>query len=330
MYNIRARMTTAQKHIGSAFNASSTAADVMTGIDLAGKTAIVTGGYSGLGLVAAATLAEAGAQVVVPARDVEKARHSLNGVPGIEVLPLDLIDPSSIEAFAAGFLANERPLSLLINSAGVMASPLCRDGAGHESQFAINHLGHFRLVRLLLPALATNGGRVVAVSSRGHQIAGVDFDDINFEHRPYDKWVAYGQSKTANVLFAQALDRRAKALGVRAFSLHPGQILTNLARHLSDKEVAGFDALDSEGNPKIDPEKGMKTPEQGAATILWCATSPQLAGKGGVYCEDCDIAEVNTAEVGRAGVAPWAIDEAAAERLWDLSCDLTGLSREFS
>jgi len=260
------------------------------------------------------------------ARDLERAEAALTDVEKVEIAPMDLIDAASVADFANGFMASKRPLHLLINSAGIMASPLRRDAAGHEAQFATNHLGHFRLACLLWPALSDQGARVVAVSSRGHQIAGVDFDDIDFERRPYDKWVAYGQSKTANVLFARALDRRGKGSGVRAFSLHPGQIITDLARHLSAEEMAGFDALDAHGKPIIDPARGMKTPEQGAATALWCATSPLLEGMGGVYCEDCDIAGINHAEMGRKGVAPWAIDDEAAERLWTLSSQWTGCS----
>lgn len=196
---------------------------------------------------------------------------------------------------------------------------------GHEGQFATNHLGHYRLTCGLWPLLRAEGGRVVSVSSRGHQIAGIDFDDVDFRRRPYDKWIAYGQSKTANALFAIALDARGAAHGVRAFSLHPGQILTQLARHLSAEEIAGCDALDPEGRPIIDPSRGMKTVDQGAATSLWCATSAALEGQGGVYCEDCDIAPINTGEQGRKGVAAWACDPALSERLWSLSEDLTEL-----
>lgn len=317
-------MTTPQTPIGSGFGPDTTAAQVMQGIDLGGRTAIVTGGYSGLGLVTARALAAAGADVVVPARDVARAEAALAGVPSA-VLPIDLIDPASVRAFAERFLASGRAVSMLIASAGVMATPLFRDADGHEGQFAINHLGHYRLACALWPALVAEGGRVVAVSSRGHQIAGIDFDDVDFERRAYDKWVAYGQSKTANALFARALDRRGAAHGVRAFSLHPGQVLTGLARHLSAEEIAGFDALDAEGNPRVDPALGMKTLEQGAATALWCATSSRLEGLGGVYCEDCDIAPVHGGEAGRQGVAAWAADDEAAERLWDRSVQWTGL-----
>jgi NAD(P)-dependent dehydrogenase (short-subunit alcohol dehydrogenase family) len=319
-------MTTPQQPIGSPFGAASTADDIIAGTDLSGRTAIVTGGYSGLGLATAKALSRAGAEVIVPARDIAKAEAALAGIGSVEIAPMDLIDAPSVARFAEDFLASKRPLHLLINSAGVMAAPLRRDAAGHEGHFATNHLGHFRLACLLWPALVDQGARVIAVSSRGHQIAGVDFDDIDFDRRPYDKWVAYGQSKTANILFARALDRRGEKHGVRAFSLHPGQIITDLARHLSDEELAGFDAFDAQGKPIIDPAHGMKTPEQGAATALWCATSPQLDGIGGVYCEDCDIAGINHAEMGRKGVAPWAIDDEAAERLWTLSSQWTGCS----
>lgn len=318
-------MTTAQTPIGSPFNAASTADDVMQGVDLTGRVAVVTGGYSGIGLVTAKSLAAAGARVIVPARDRERAQAALAGVAGVEVDTMDLSEPASIAGFAARMGERTSSLSILINSAGVMASALFRDADGHEGQFATNHLGHYRLTCALWPLLKADGARVVSVSSRGHQIAGIDFDDIDFRRRPYDKWVAYGQSKTANALFAVALDARGAADGVRAFSLHPGQILTPLARHLSAEEVAGFDAQDAEGRPIIDPSRGLKTVDQGAATSLWCATSAALEGQGGVYCEDCDIAPINTGEQSRKGVAAWACDPALSERLWTLSEDLTKL-----
>ncbi|MET4573374.1 NAD(P)-dependent dehydrogenase (short-subunit alcohol dehydrogenase family) [Stenotrophomonas rhizophila] len=318
-------MTTPQKPLGSPFGPASTATDVMVGIDLSGKRAIVTGGYSGLGLVTVRHLVQAGAEVIVPARDVDRARAALVDLPAVEVLPMDLFSADAVAAFGHALVRRGAPVHLLINSAGIMATPLSRDADGHESQFATNHLGHFRLVCGLWPLLkAAGGARVVSVSSRGHQIAAVAFDDIDFGQRPYDKWVAYGQSKTANALFARALDARGRAHGVRAFSLHPGQILTDLARHLSAEEIAAFDALDARGNPKVDPDQGVKTIEQGAATGLWCATSPLLAGHGGVYCEDSDVAPVNTGALGRKGVAGWAADDAAAEKLWTLSKEWTG------
>jgi NAD(P)-dependent dehydrogenase (short-subunit alcohol dehydrogenase family) len=317
-------MTTPKNPIHSGFGPFTTAAQVMKGIDLSGSTAIVTGGYSGLGLVTSLALADAGASVVVPARDLSKAQAVLEGRRHIEITPMDLADPAAITRFASGFLDSGRSLSILINSAGVMATPLFRDADGHEGQFAVNHLGHYRLACALWPALRANGGRVISVSSRGHQISPIHFDDIDFLRREYEKWQAYGQSKTANALFARALDRRGLDVGVRAFSLHPGQILTGLARHLSQEELDGYDAFDADGQPKIDPAAGLKSVEQGAATALWCATSPALTGLGGVYCEDCDVAPINRGEIGRKGVVEWAADDDAAERLWTLSRNLTG------
>jgi NAD(P)-dependent dehydrogenase (short-subunit alcohol dehydrogenase family) len=295
----------------------------MQGVDLTGRVAVITGGYSGIGLVTARSLAAAGARVIVPARDQGRAEAALAGVAGVEVEAMDLTAPASVAAFSARMGKRTSSISILINSAGVMASPLFRDADGHEGQLATNHLGHYRLTCALWPLLKADGARVVSVSSRGRQIAGIDFDDVDFRRRPYDKWVAYGQSKTANALFAVALDARGAAHGVRAFSLHPGQILTPLARHLSAEEIAGFDTQDTEGRPIIDPSRGMKTVDQGAATSLWCATSAALQGRGGVYCEDCDIAPVNTGEKGRKGVAAWACDPVLSERLWALSEDLT-------
>ena len=212
-------------------------------------------------------------------------------------------------------------------SAGVMATPFARDAQGNESQFSANHLGHFRLTCRLWPALRrADGARVVALSSRGHQISDIDFDDINFDHRAYDKWVSYGQSKTANILFALALDARGAAQDVRAFSVHPGSVLGPLARHLSDAEIDTFKARDADGRAIIAPDRDMKTPQQGAATSVWCATSAQLGGMGGVYCENSDIAPaLPTGVVGQPGVAQWASDPDHAERLWTISRQLTGV-----
>jgi len=320
-------MTTLQQPIQTPFNAASTAAQVMAGVDLRGKLAIVTGGYSGLGLLTSKSLAEAGARVIVPARDVARAHATLAGIERVEVMEMNLMQPASVEAFSRSVVNSGQPVSLLINCAGVMASPLMRDADGHESQFATNHLGHYRLVCGLWPALVAAGeARVVSVSSRGHQIAGIDFDDIDFLHRPYDKWIAYGQSKTANALFALALHNRGRDQGIRSFSLHPGQILTDLSRHLSSTEIAAFDVMDEHGQQRLNPETGLKTLEQGAATGLWCATSAMLSGSGGVYCEDCNIAALSESETGRKGVAKWAVDPEAAERLWHVSEAWTGMT----
>jgi NAD(P)-dependent dehydrogenase (short-subunit alcohol dehydrogenase family) len=231
----------------------------------------------------------------------------------VELESLDLIDPTSIDAFAARFLASDRPLHILVNNAGIMATPLVRDARGFESQLATNYLGHFQLTERLWPSLLrANGARVVSLSSRGHLRAPVDFDDPNFDRRRYDKWIAYGQSKTATALFAVALDKRGEAHHVRAFAVHPGAVITELMRSMSPEEIRA--AVDRSR------EVGMfKTTEQGAATSVWCATSPLLDGMGGVYCEDCDIAEAVPADFPeQRGVRPWAIDPSLAERLWTM------------
>ena len=327
-------MSTLQQSIGSGFDGSSTADDVLTGIDLFGKTAIVTGGYSGLGRETARALLAAGARVIVPARDPERAATALEGIDDVEIETMDLLDSASIDAFAQRFLATDQPLHVLVNSAGIMATPLVRDARGYETQFATNHLGHFQLAARLRQALfAANGARVVSVSSWGHRYSPMVFEDPNFDHREYDRWSAYGQSKTANILFALALDGRGKAEGVRAFALHPGSIVgTGLEKHLLQEELRAAGVIDKDGKPILDPAKNLKTVEQGAATSVWCATSPQLDGMGGVYCENCDIAspvpggddsqrryDQGIRRAGSLGVMPYAVDPEAAERLWSLS-----------
>lgn len=323
-------MSTLQKPIGSGFGAASTAADVIKGIDLSSRIAIVTGGYSGIGLETTRALRSAGAKVIVPARDRAKAVKALGGL-GVEIEAMDLLDPASIDAFAERFLASGQPLHILVSSAGIMACPLTRDARGYEAQFATNHLGHFQLVARLRPALRqANGARVVSVSSWGHRYSPVVFDDPNFERRDYDRWSAYGQSKTANILFALALDERGKAEGVRTFSLHPGSIVgTDLKRYLSEEELRKAGVIDENGKPILDPAKNLKTTEQGSATSVWCATSPQLDGIGAVYCENCEVARPVPAEAvvqwklgdstRMVGVMPFAVDPEAADRLWSLS-----------
>jgi len=337
-------MATPQAPIGSGFDAASTAAEVIRGRNLTGKIAVVTGGYSGIGVETVRALRSAGATVIVPARDTARAATALSGLAdrdGVTIEPLDLMDPASIDAFAERFLSSGRPLHILVNSAGIMANPLTRDARGYESQLATNHLGHFQLVARLRPALRrANGARVVSVSSWGHRFSPFVFDDPNFERHDYDPWKAYGQSKTANVLFAVALDERAKAEGVRAFSLHPGTIVaTGLGKNLSQEQLRAAGAVDEHGKPILDPTRNLKTVEQGAATSVWCATSPQLDGMGGVYCENSDIAppvskeveadpgNVTTRKVGsRAlGVFPYAVDRETSDRLWTVSERLLGL-----
>ncbi|MFF7171207.1 SDR family NAD(P)-dependent oxidoreductase [Streptomyces pseudovenezuelae] len=316
-------MSTAQHKIGSGFGAHSTADDVLAGVDLSGKLAIVTGGYSGLGLETTRALTKAGARVVVPARRPDTAWKALAGLEGVELDELDLGDLESVRAFAERFLDSGRTVDFVIDSAGIMACPETRVGPGWEAQFATNHLGHFALVNRLWPAIEPGGARVVSVSSRAHHFSGMRWDDVHWR-TGYDKWQAYGQAKTANVLFAVHLDRLGAERGVRAFSLHPGGILTPLQRHLPKAEMVERGWIDEQGNA-LNPS-GFKSPEQGAATQVWAATSPQLAEMGGVYLEDCDIAEPAVDGDQTCGVKAWATDPDQAERLWTLSAELTGVN----
>ncbi|WP_020134839.1 SDR family NAD(P)-dependent oxidoreductase [Streptomyces sp. 351MFTsu5.1] len=316
-------MSTAQHKIGSGFGAHSTADDVLAGVDLSGKLAIVTGGYSGLGLETTKALVKAGARVVVPARRPDTAKEALAGLDGVEQDVLDLGDLDSVRAFAERFLASGRTVDLVIDNAGIMACPETRVGPGWEAQFATNHLGHFALVNRLWPALEPGGARVVSVSSRAHHFSGMRWDDVHWR-TGYDKWQAYGQAKTANVLFAVHLDKLGAERGVRAFSLHPGGILTPLQRHLPKAEMVERGWIDEQGNA-LNPS-GFKSPEQGAATQVWAATSPQLDGMGGVYLEDCDIAEPAVDGDQSGGVRAWATDPEQAARLWTLSAELTGVN----
>ncbi|WP_069760806.1 SDR family NAD(P)-dependent oxidoreductase [Streptomyces sp. LUP47B] len=316
-------MSTAQHKIGSGFGAHSTADEVLAGIDLSGKLAIVTGGYSGLGLETTRALTKAGARVVVPARRPDTAWKALAGLEGVELDELDLDDLESVRAFAERFLDSGRTVDLVIDNAGIMACPETRVGPGWEAQFATNHLGHFALVNRLWPAIEPGGARVVSVSSRAHHFSGMRWDDVHWR-TGYDKWQAYGQAKSANVLFAVHLDRLGADRGVRAFSLHPGGILTPLQRHLPKAEMVERGWIDEQGNV-LNPS-GFKSPEQGAATQVWAATSPQLAGMGGVYLEDCDIAEPAVDGDESGGVKAWATDPEQAERLWTLSAELTGVN----
>jgi NAD(P)-dependent dehydrogenase (short-subunit alcohol dehydrogenase family) len=315
-------MKTKQAPIPSGHGARTTAREVIEGRRLDGAIAIVTGGYAGVGLETTRALVEAGATVIVPARSLEKARAALASVERVEIDSLDLAAPASVDAFAARVLASGRPLHMLVNNAGIMATPFVKDARGFESQLATNHLGHFQLTLRLWPALVrAKGARVVSLSSRGHARSAVDFEDPHFDRRPYDKWVAYGQSKTANALFAVALDVRGEADGVRVFSVHPGAVLTELMRSMSEDEQRTA----VEAASKV--PAGFKNTKEGAATSVWCATSTQLAGLGGVYCEDADIAEAVPADFPEPrGVRPWAMDPALAERLWKTSERWTGVT----
>ncbi|MEU1331114.1 SDR family NAD(P)-dependent oxidoreductase [Streptomyces sp. NPDC005865] len=315
-------MITEQHKLGTGFGAHSTATDVLAGVDLTGATALVTGGYSGLGLATTRALVHAGAHVIVPARRPDTAEAALHGLPRTEVRALDLSDLESVRVFSERFLETGRPLDILINGAGVMACPETRVGPGWEAHFAVNHLGHFALAHRLSPSFASAGARVVAVASSGHFLSDIRWDDPHFRSG-YDRWLAYAQSKTANALFALHLDRLGTPRDLHAFAVHPGSILTPLQRHIPRDEQLAQGWITPDGTPA----EGFKTPEQGAATAVWAATSPLLEGRGGAYCQDCDIAEpATTDDMLIGGVKPWAVDPDAAARLWDLSCELTGLS----
>jgi NAD(P)-dependent dehydrogenase (short-subunit alcohol dehydrogenase family) len=317
-----------QHTLGSGFNATSTASDVIQGIDLTGKIAIVTGGNTGIGLETTKTLAAAGATVIVPARDTAKAKRNLAAIAHVEIEPMDLMDPASIDAFAEKFLASGRPLHLLINNAGIMWVPLRKDSRGIESQLATNYLAQFQLTARLWTALKkADGARVINVSSHGHQFAPFNFEDPNFLHREYETLQAYGQSKTATNLFSLELDNLAKAYNVRAYSLHPGSIGgTELGREAPLELFQKMGFCDAEGNLLPEVAASLKTIPQGAATTIWCATSALLNNIGGVYCEDADVAELTADTSHPTGVNPYSVDEANAKRLWTLSEEMTGIT----
>jgi NAD(P)-dependent dehydrogenase (short-subunit alcohol dehydrogenase family) len=288
--------------------ADPTAEDVLAGTDLTGRTALITGGYSGLGLATTIALARAGARVVVPARRPDVARRALTGIAEID--ELDLADLGSVRAFAARFLQRYPRLDILIANAAVMAVPRTRVGPGWEAHFAVNHLGHYALANLMWPALtAAAAARVVSVTSGWDPSSRIRWDDVHFD-RGYDKWAAYTQSKLANVLFARHLDQLAGPHGVHAFSASPGYIRTPLQRHLTVAEMVAAGWIDEAGTPT----PGLFiTPEQGAATQVWAATSPALTGHGGEYCMNCRT----------TGLRP--ADDNESARLWTLSAELTGL-----
>ncbi|HEX4947745.1 MAG TPA: oxidoreductase, partial [Blastocatellia bacterium] len=309
------------------FGARSTAMEVVAGIDLRGKTAIVTGASSGLGIETARALAAAGAEVILPVRNLEKGeavatdiRTSTNN-QAVSVLALDLADWASVRRCADEFLATGKPLHILINNAAIMACPLTRTAQGYEAQFATNHLGHFLFTGRLVPALQAGApSRVVCLSSLGHRLSPVVFDDIHFHEREYDKWKAYGQAKTANALFAVELNQRLHSSGVTANAVHPGGIMTGLQKHLTREEMIASGWMDEAGN--LHPI--FKNVEQGAATSVWGATAPELEGKGGLYLEDCNEGVPAVPEKRTSGYFPHALDPEAAARLWKVSEEMVG------
>lgn len=321
-----------QKPIGSGFNAKSTTDEVINGINLKGKIAIVTGGNTGIGLETVKTLSGAGATVIVPARDIEKAKKNLQGLANVEITEMDLMIPESVDAFATKFLASGRPLHLLINNAGIMWVPLRSDNRGYESQLSTNYLSLFQLTARLWPALKkANGARVVSVSSGGHQFSDFNFEDPNFIDREYETLLGYGQSKTAINLFAVELDQRAKADHVRSYSLCPGAVgETELGREAPLDLLQRLGYCDAEG--KILPEvaASLKTISQGAATTVWVATNPILNNIGGVYCENVDVALLSTDNNIIGGIKAYSLDEKNAKRLWALSEEMTGVKFNLS
>ncbi len=315
------------------FGATSTTDDVLAGVDLGGKRVLVTGVSAGLGVETARALAARGAQVVGAARDLAKAEAATAVVRaqaaqggGLTLVELDLAALASVRACADGLLADGRPFDLVIANAGVMAPPFGHTADGFETQFGTNHLGHFVLVNRIAPLIAP-GGRLVNVASSGHRYADVDLEDPSFAHTPYDPMIAYGRSKTANILFAVAFDRRHKARGVRATALHPGGIQTELARHIDasfiDQMLQKINAdLAAEGRPPFQ----WKTIPQGAATSVWAGVVADADEIGGRYCENCHVSTVTDGLITpiSEGVRSYALDPAHAEALWAKSEDMVG------
>lgn len=301
------------------FDATSTTDDVLDGVDLTGKHIVVTGASAGLGEETTRALCAHGASVTMAARDPERAAAAAarirESVPDalLEIRALDLASLGDIRRFADDFLTAHDRVDVLINNAGVMACPFATTDDGFELQIGTNHVGHFLLTQLLMPTLG-EGSRVVVLSSAGHRFSDVDLDDPNFEATPYDPWVAYGRSKTANALFAVELDRRLVERAANAYSLHPGGIITELGRHLTEETLAAMTETLPPGE-KLE----WKTVPQGAATSVWAATAPELEACGGAYLEDCHVAASNDVPDSRGGIKSYAIDPDRARALWDVS-----------
>jgi NAD(P)-dependent dehydrogenase (short-subunit alcohol dehydrogenase family) len=319
--------------MSNGFGATSTTNDVLAGIDLSGKRVLVTGVSAGLGVETARALAAHGAQVVGAVRDLAKAERATNEVRaqaanggGLELVELDLASLKSVRACADALAADGRPFDAVIANAGVMRTPFGHTAEGFETQFGTNHLGHFVLVNRIA-ALIAPGGRLVNVASSGHRYSDVDLDDPNFERVPYDPRIAYGRSKTANILFAVEFDRRHKARGLRATALHPGGIKTELGRHMAPDElnklVAQINAqLAADGQPPFQ----WKTIPQGAATSVWAAFVAPTENVGGRYCENCQLSEITEGPISPVspGVRPYALDPEHAKALWAKSEDMVG------
>ena len=312
-----------QKPIASGFGQKTEPSEILRGINLDGKTIIVTGGYSGIGLETTRALKNAGARVIIPAKRVDVAINQLDGiVDKKDIVEMDLGDLNSVQKFVDSFNEQNITLDILINNAGIMACPETRINQVWESQFAINQIGHFLLTNGLMDSMKkSEDSRLVSLSSSAHSISGIIWDDIHFKSNPYDKWVAYGQSKTASSLLAIEFNRRMKDHGSKGFAVHPGGIITPLQRHLQNEEMVAFGWTNEDGSLSDFAQKHFKTPTQGASTSLWCATSPMLNEIDGVFCENCNVAErkanLDESMLRYFGVADWAIDTDEAAKLWD-------------
>ena len=313
--------------MAKAFGAQSTTDDVLEGVDLSGKRVLVTGVSAGLGVETARALAAHGATVVGAARDLAKAKTATQQVRGLELVQLDLASLKSVRACADGLVAAGKPFDVVICNAGVMAAPNGKTADGFETQFGTNHLGHFVLVNRIARLLHA-GSRLVNLSSAGHRFADVDLDDPDFARTPYEPFVAYGRSKTANVLFAVEFDRRHKAQGIRATAVHPGGIQTELGRHMTPEMIQAMiksieDAAKAGGGGDA-PAFSWKSIPQGAATSVWAGFVAPADLVGGKYCEDCHVAEIQEDPAARGGIRRYAIDPDRAKALWAKSEEMVG------
>ena len=311
-----------QKPVNSGFDAKSEPKEILQGIDLHGKVAMVTGGYSGIGLETVRGLKDAGAKVIVPARRTDVAKKELLGIVEEEnIKEVDLADPVSVNHFVNEYKNADSSLDILINNAAVMACPQMPTKEGWDLQFAVNHIGHFILTKGLLSIMAkSSDARIVTLSSTGHKLSGIQWEDVHFDES-YDKWKAYGQSKTAASLLAVEISNKMKNEGIKTYSVHPGGIFTPLQRHLEKEEMIALGWLGEDGELSEMAAANFKSPTQGAATSLWCATSPILNNVSGVYCENCDVAvrQEDGPSARYVGVADWAVDTDEASKLWELT-----------
>ena len=306
------------------FGSESTADEVLEGVDLSGKRVLITGVSAGLGVETARSVVAHGGTVVGTARDLAKARRALAeaGNPAVTLVEADLASLSSVRKAASDLLARAEPFDVIIANAGVMACPFGKTQDGFETQFGTNHLGHFVFVNRLVPLLRSGAG-VATLSSAGHQISDVNIEDPNFEHTEYQPFLGYGRSKTANILYAVALDSRLKGRGVRATSLHPGGIQTELGRHLTPELMDQIRSRMSQG-PKIHLRFEFKTVPQGSATSVWAGFVASADAVGGHYCEDCHVCEINDDVTSRVGVRSYALNLAHANDLWRKSEEMVG------